>query len=278
MGRPPLPLGAHGAITVRVLAEDRFVAVTHVRDQDGRTRRVTARGASRAEATRRLRATLTERTGPPTATVTGATRMVGLVDEWFDWATARGRPSRQTLRVYRSAADSALDLLGGLQLTECTVPALATRLAPMDARVPVQARIARVVLRAAFAHAVRNGAIAMNPMRELVPVERSKPAPRALTDEEDIRLRQLARDWRTLRDDDGHLAPGPRPTSDLADLVDLLLGTGMRIGEALALRWEDIDIAADPPTVTVAGTLVDSTGGLRRQDHPKTGVKPLEVV
>lgn len=122
MGRPPLPLGAHGAITIKVLAEDRFVAVTHVRDQDGRTRRVTARGASRAEATRRLRAALTERTGPPTATVTGATRLVGLVDEWFDWATARGKPSRQTLRVYRSAADSALDLLGGLQLTECTVP------------------------------------------------------------------------------------------------------------------------------------------------------------
>ena len=33
--------------------------------------------------------------------------------------------------------------------------------------------------------------------------------------------------------------PGPRRTGDLADIVDLMLATGARIGHFLALRWED---------------------------------------
>lgn len=34
-------------------------------------------------------------------------------------------------------------------------------------------------------------------------------------------------------------------------LFDLLLGTGMRFGEALGLHWEDVDCKSDKPTVTV---------------------------
>ncbi|MEU4245034.1 tyrosine-type recombinase/integrase [Actinoplanes sp. NPDC026619] len=38
------------------------------------------------------------------------------------------------------------------------------------------------------------------------------------------------------------------------DLFDLLLATGCRIGEACALRWQDVDL--DASTLTVAGTMV----------------------
>jgi integrase len=48
--------------------------------------------------------------------------------------------------------------------------------------------------------------------------------------------------------------PGPRHTGDLADIVDLMLATGARIGEILALRWEDLDLAATGPTLTICGT------------------------
>jgi integrase len=35
-----------------------------------------------------------------------------------------------------------------------------------------------------------------------------------------------------------------------------MLATGARIGEILALRWEDLDLAAERPTLTICGTLV----------------------
>lgn len=53
--------------------------------------------------------------------------------------------------------------------------------------------------------------------------------------------------------------------------MDVLLGTGARIDEVLALRWRDVDLGADQASVTIADTLVHVKGeGLRRQDHPKT--------
>lgn len=72
-------------------------------------------------------------------------------------------------------------------------------------------------------------------------------------------------------------AAGGRPRSRfLGDVLDVQAGTGARIGEVLALRWKDVDLAADLPTVWVTGTVVRlpgrkaAGGGLRRQDKPKT--------
>lgn len=57
----------------------------------------------------------------------------------------------------------------------------------------------------------------------------------------------------------------------MPDATDLLIATGIRIGELLALRWVDIDLEATPPTLTVSGTLVEVKGRpLSRQDFPKT--------
>ena len=56
---------------------------------------------------------------------------------------------------------------------------------------------------------------------------------------------------------------------DLPDLVDFLLGTGLRIGEACALRPLDVDL--DAAALTVAGTVIRERGrGLVIQDVPKT--------
>jgi integrase len=49
---------------------------------------------------------------------------------------------------------------------------------------------------------------------------------------------------------------GPRRTNNLADIVELLIATGARIGEVLALRWQDIDLDDDRPTATICGTIV----------------------
>jgi integrase len=60
-----------------------------------------------------------------------------------------------------------------------------------------------------------------------------------------------------------------RKSRACTDLFDLLLATGCRIGEACALRWQDIDLHAG--TLTVAGTMVFLRDtGWERQDFPKT--------
>jgi integrase len=56
---------------------------------------------------------------------------------------------------------------------------------------------------------------------------------------------------------------------DLPDLVDFLLGTGARIGEACAVRPTDVDL--DAGTLRITGTVTRDPGhGLTIQDRPKT--------
>src|SRR5699024_4483821 len=65
---------------------------------------------------------------------------------------------------------------------------------------------------------------------------------------------------------------GPRPDGNLPAAVDLMLATGVRISEALALRWEDVNLHSQAgPTLTVSATMVYLKGqGTIRQDKPKT--------
>ena len=110
-----------------------------------------------------------------------------------------------------------------------------------------------------FAMAVRHDAIATNPMREVRPVARRRRNIQVLSLEQARTLLKLTaahRDGRA-RDACGSLVGGRARTPDLHDLVLLLLATGMRIGEALALQWSDLDLT------TYAGL---AAGGKRGRD------------
>src|SRR4029453_10045235 len=73
--------------------------------------------------------------------------------------------------------------------------------------------------------------------------------------------------------------PGSRATGDMADIVDLMLATGCRIGEILALRWSDLDLDGDLPTLTVSGTIKTETGkGTYRKSTPKADASPRTIV
>ena len=57
----------------------------------------------------------------------------------------------------------------------------------------------------------------------------------------------------------------------MRDIIEVMLGTATRIGEALAHRQCDVDMDADPPRVNISGTLVVHNGaGVHRHEHPKT--------
>ena len=58
----------------------------------------------------------------------------------------------------------------------------------------------------------------------------------------------------------------------MADVVDLILATGARIGEVLALRWTDADLDSKPPTLTFSGTIKTEPGnGTYRKAMDRVG-------
>lgn len=67
----------------------------------------------------------------------------------------------------------------------------------------------------------------------------------------------------------------------LPEFVDVLMSTGCRPNEVLSLRWSDVDLLADPPTMTITGTMIDHGAvkgeALHRQDERK-GDAPAHTV
>nr|WP_276512198.1 tyrosine-type recombinase/integrase [Cryobacterium roopkundense] len=64
---------------------------------------------------------------------------------------------------------------------------------------------------------------------------------------------------------------GPRADGQVRDIIEVMLSTATRIGEALALRQCDVDLGAEPPRVRTTGTIVvHNRAGMFRQKHPKT--------
>jgi hypothetical protein len=57
-------------------------------------------------------------------------------------------------------------------------------------------------------------------------LRRTKPTPQALTLEQITAIRKAAATWRS---EPG--LPGPRPDGQIRDIIEVLLGTAMRIGE-----------------------------------------------
>jgi integrase len=105
--------------------------------------------------------------------------------------------------------------------------------------------------------AVRHGAIPFNPVRDTRPIACPRKRVRALTTSaaSDL-LRRLRADPAASR-------------LDLPDFVEFMLGTGMRIGEAAAVREAVLDLNA--ATVHVKATVVRVAGtGVQIQPRTKT--------
>lgn len=284
MSRPRLPLGTSGTIAVTKLETGGYQAEVRVRDLDGMVRKVRRRGPTPAKAMAALRSAVRDRTAPVDGELTERSTLSELVDLWFADREKRDDIRPGTLRVYRAAWRTAATGtlrsdpknqknhdrgIGGHTLAEATPRTLTLGLRFME-KVPTQMRQVHIILRGALGYAVRMGAIPTNPARELSPPRRSRVEPRALTPVELRLLIEIVRNHRQLINEaTGKRWSGPRPTSLLPDVIELLAGSGLRIGEAMALRHEDAQLGGDKPTISVTGTIVEA-GGVRRQDLPKT--------
>ena len=275
MPRPPLDLGTAGTITTREAAPGRWVARCRFRDWDGVTRQVKATGASRAKAEAALKVSLRDRKhAAGGAELDGNSTVGDLLEAWVTNPERVARLTPQTLAQYEGTIRrTILPGLGSVRLREATTG----RIEKFLRAVPSTSarRAARGGLRQAFAEATRLDAVPTNPVTDTSRTPAAKSTPRALTLEDLAALRGRVRAWqdRTL-DGEETGRSGPARGADVADMIEVLIGSGVRIGELLAVRWCDVtglDHEDGPVVLTVAGTVVEVPGeGIARQDHPKT--------
>ncbi|RZU48822.1 site-specific recombinase XerD [Krasilnikovia cinnamomea] len=276
MARPPLPVGTWGTIRTEKLGPNRYCARARFRDYDGKTRDVEATGATGPAAVRALKEKLRDRVAPNDDEITRETHLSTLADLWIDEITAEDRLAPQTIdRYQKSLRTMIVPTLGNLRVREATVGRLDRFLREIAKNHPASAKGAKVVLGQMLALAVRHGALTTNPVRDTSRLRRPRRKVTALTGDHLQAVRTAIREWQ-------HPVPGkpgPRHTGDLADIVDLMLATGARIGEILALRWADLDLANSRPTLTISGTIVYVKGkGFFRQEWTKSDAGYRTVV
>ncbi|SER38993.1 site-specific integrase [Lentzea albida] len=270
MARPPLDIGTYGKIRCSQ-TESGWVAVANYRDFDGKTRPVLRRGKTKPEAERRLKKALAERKGPSGDSLTPDSRFKDALEAWqvkFQKLVDMGKRSPSSLDTYRSILGRhVLPGLGELRIREMTVARIDAFLGALWRSVGVDsAKTARSVISGALRIAVRDRALDTNPVRDTDPLESGrKKSPRALTREERLLwLEMLESDPAAVR-------------KDLPDLSRFMMATGVRIGEALAVYWDDVDFEAG--TVDVNYTVIRAAGlGLiRKSTKTEAGERTLPL-
>ena len=265
MSRPKTPIGAYGSINVRRRGRS-MVAETRIRDEDGRVRQIRVAGRTAAAARHRLKERLADRPEPISGkSLRGSSPFVdlaqlGLADlEPRDLAEGSRQNYRDNLRLH------VLPAFEHYTLAEITTGRVEWFLkAERQCHLPGQA--VSNVAEPDVSFALRHDAITRSPVQGTSPLPRQKGAPQALTLEQIAAIRQAAATWRT-----DPKARGPKNDGQVRDIIEVLLGTAMRTGEALALRPCDITDAATGMVAHVNGTVVQRKGaGTVRQDRPKT--------
>jgi hypothetical protein len=266
MARPPLPLGTWGTISTEKIRDGKYRALTRSRDTDGNTRRVTATGPSKAAAERALRDVLGTRTAPAGELITAEPRLVDLANLWITVSRLKDGSSRPPSNEYRRVlANLVLPSSVGLKLRETTTGRLDRPLLRFRDQSVNRQRKAKVVLGAMLDLAVRHDAIPTNPARATTRVHRPRQETKALRVEDLVEVRAAVRRWVNAD------RPGPKANGDMADIIDLMLASGCRIGEVLALRWSHLKLDGDLPTLSVSGTIKTETAeGTYRKPTPKS--------
>lgn len=265
-GRPQLRIATHGKIKRIYQGGGIWLARCRYRDTDGVTRVVQKLGpadeydkygklaedALIAVLAERERAGIHGEIGPDT-------KVADLVEQHLTRLAEDGR-SPVTMSTYRFTNTKLKKFVGGLRVHEATPARMDAALRSMrNAHGATMARQSKSILRGALQLAVMANVINANPVRDVQPV-RSKSQPKgavALTADE---LRDLLVNLQTSEFCEKH---------DLVDPITLLIATGIRRSELLALRWSDFDEKTD--MLTVAGKVIRVSGeGLMRVDETKS--------
>lgn len=267
-----IDVGEHGDITYRQLPHGRVAAVVYYRDQRGRLRRIQASADSKAAARRKVRPALDRAvTGGAASGYSAKVTFGDVAEQWcrqIEDLVAAGRRSPGTLGLYRHVLDRhVLPDLSGLRMTEVTAARLDRFL--HDKRTSVgysTAKLCRSIVSGICSLAVRRELLRANPVRDVSSLEmHGAREARALTPEE-------CREWLAILDGDDYAC-----RKDLPDLARFLLGTGCRLGEAVGVCWEDLDL--DRHLLHVRRTIlrVKGRGLVAKAPKSRSGVRVLRI-
>lgn len=251
MPREPMPIGTWGKIRVDE-TEAGFRAHVYFRDLTGRRRQLerTATSCTKAEnaVLRAVKARLEE--SPDHDLIGPETHVSALLEHWI---TEKSRTvAKGTVKTYQQTIDRHLaQSVGNLRIREATTPRLDRAVADLLPSIS-SAKLARTILQQAFAVALRLGAVTRNPATGIRPISSRKPKPTALSKQDIAGLRRLFQAHDATHD------------SELDVVAQMLMATGARIGEVLALRWQDIDL--ENGVVRITGIIEDG----QRVEHTKT--------
>ncbi|MCW2737808.1 MAG: site-specific tyrosine recombinase XerC, partial [Nocardioides sp.] len=264
MARPTLPLGTFGRITTTEVRSGVYRARTRFRDFDGVTREVKATGRSTAAATRELKTKIADRSAPTGDLIDPDMRISHVAEIWLSLYRAEQRSEATTANEYQRVIENVINpAIGNIRLREATAGRLERLIRSQESH--SRRKKTKTVLKMMLDAAVIDDALPANPVSSTSRLRGQKNEIQALSLADLNAVRSAVDAWMTQK------RPGPKPSMDMPDIIDLLLATGCRIGEVLALRWTDIDLSATPPTATISGTIKTETGkGTYRKSKPKS--------
>lgn len=185
--------------------------------------------------------------------ITPQTTVDTLVDLWLWQLRADERLEGSTIDEYeRVLRKLVVPRIGGTRLSELTMNRINVVLAELGTESLNSQRKAKVVTGAMLDTAVELGALTVNPVRGSLSISRPDPENRSLTASELKTVRVAVRAWLSKE------RSGPRSSGDIADIIEMMVATGARIGEVLALRWADIDLSTR--VVEINATIKTSSG------------------
>lgn len=253
---------------------DRWRATARVHDaDDGRVRQVSRYSGSKTTAEALLRRELEGRQAQRCTLLleveSRAQTVAVAAAAWLD--EARGRLAGSSYDTYRQTLDRHIgsSTLGALGLEEVKPSSVNELLQAVAQSSGVgAAKLVRSVLNGTFEQAVASDAVLTNPVRQARPVRNTR-RPRPAEGERDTR-RALTRNERDRLIRFVYSDPYCQKY-DLADLIAFMAGTGVRVGEAIALQWKNLDLDRTP-AATIAATISRVTGeGNKVQTSTKTG-------
>ncbi|WP_167550866.1 tyrosine-type recombinase/integrase [Cryobacterium arcticum] len=239
-------------------------SVAYFRDADGVTRKAQRSGATPSAADNALREALRDRLAPSTEYLTRDSLMSQLGAQWLA-EIQKSKRAAATKERYAATVRAHVDKsIGSVRIREASVPRMQRLVDLVAVKSPAQSRMLGVVLTGMFGLAVRMGAAEANVGKSLLLPSVETHVVRAPA-VEDVRALRVA-----LRAFDNRGGGRSDAMHDLADIGDMLVGSGARIGEVLALRWaHDVDLANG--TVRITGTVTRVRGvGIVRQEIPKS--------
>ena len=176
------------------------------------------------------------------------------LDKWLDLVADELSPT--TLRGYRGVVRGKIvPALGAVKIRKLRpsqIDALYLALVRDEGLAPATVRQVHAVLRRTLSQAVKWGWIQANPAVNASPPRSRRP---------DIRPPDLAEVRKLIAEAD---ASAP----DFATFLRLMVATGLRRGEACALRWSDLDV--DAASLLVERAIITVTGKGTAEKDTKT--------